>query len=1125
MAEKSFTIVKLCSGMQAQTIHLFSYQTHSIFLPGNYKKILTLEESLLLIQTKHLETHNCRDRLLSDEDLKEFHMYHVTQKVNDCIRQCLACCTTTRGTSVVPINPIISSNPGERIIGDLKKMPEADGKMKYILVVVDHFSKYTWSFPLQSKEATPIRDCFEIVLKQVIEAGHKPKYLHTDNGREFKNSEVESLVELLSTEEAQISTIQGRAYHPQSQGLCERKNGTIANKLLRICNHEQQGNAWAQYLSRVVLGENTSKATTGFTPYVIFWKREMGDNGLVFSSTAYLRMVHDARHRMFINADKAKSRQAQKKKLTVFKVGDSVLVNYERRSERRRQQVFKGKWSAKATIHEVLMGHTFRVKWLEDIYTDEGKLKFHAGKVSTAAYPSQQLKKCHIPKYSWVKQVSGSSADSGVESVKVEGYLTPVKSSMKSTDNKTRRSSASKSVVNNNKSESGKKRMPSNSDRKSSTKRPRRDWNDTDVFGATLWDNDENGCFVSAFLAMCMVVKQLLKMSDDEIVLLTPLATLVFSGLPGLVSPEDAVGNATLRFTENKKHKDDVRRCMSEVFGACDKKPAKGSTQNLMDYLVEPPLPIVDEGERDRFEKFKPTDQQLVKTRHTLWFTPFEKKSKCKQCGSETKVSRHGLLENVNNYFKWTPQRVRDAKDGCMFAKYIGCLLEPCEQDSKPCAQMIDVASSSQIGESVKEKCRFKKVTVTQQLLSAKMKDILVVYTHTDNMIGTQYSVAADDRNMKFTMFGVQYQLVGIVSYPTNSRVHFVSHWFDGRNWWKYDDLRDKQDVPRQRCVKAIVQKFSSLDCVYVFANVANVVNLQQCGLMNQYAKPTSLFMNPTSLFETTKSEKDLWLTLRHRSKDSELMPPELLKEDLILIPGEGCVGMSGCQAMCTVFDILSSQKSATMNSQRKMAVYTGNSFHSAFDHLINNVEQKKWTFFLQNAKDTALHVFNMLWAETSMLDTLLVPLMVGTKGSQHYVLMVLTKDKPWEIGVADPLGAGVNHTKGHYENAAKLVYEFWIAECAEDMTRALVESQGGVTVTSLLNTQTTLMEHQQGGTNHCYAFVMFYIQELLVEGRTLSAVMSDCRCTTVFMQQMYRPFIHNVLQQYTAATRNKREQ
>jgi hypothetical protein len=201
------------------------------------------------------------------------------------------------------------------------------------------------------------------------------------------------------------------------------------------------------------------------------------------------------------------------------------------------------------------------------------------------------------------------------------------------------------------------------------------------------------------------------------------------------------------------------------------------------------------------------------------------------------------------------------------------------------------------------------------------------------------------------------------------------------------------------------------------------------------------------------------------------------------------------------------------------MAVYTGNSFHSAFDHLMNNVEQNQWTFFLQNAKDTALHVSNMLWAETSMMDTLLVPLMVGTKGSQHYVLMVLTKEKPWEIGVADPLGAGVNHTKGHYENAAKLVYDFWIAECAEDMTRALVESQGGVTVTSLLNTQTTFMGYQQGGTNHCYAFVMFYIQEFLVEGRTLSAVMSDHRCTTVLMQQMYRPFIDNVLQQYAAAT------
>ena len=276
-----------------------------------------------------------------------------------------------------------------------------------------------------------------------------------------------------------------------------------------------------------------------------------------------------------------------------------------------------------------------------------------------------------------------------------------------------------------------------------------------------------------------------------------------------------------------------------------------------------------------------------------------------------------------------------------MCAKYFESLLIPWEQVSYPCAQIIDVAISSQ--------CRFMKVMVTQQLLSAKLKDIVVVYTYTDNMHGTPFSVDAEERNMRVTTFGVEYQLVGIVSYPTNSRVHFVSHWFDGRNWWKYDDLRDKQDVPRQRCVKAIVQKFSSLDSVYVFANVAKVDNLQQCGLMTQYAKPTSLFMKPTSLFETTKTEKDLWLTLRHRSKDSELMPPELLKEDLVLIRGEGCVGMSGCQAMCTVFDILSIQKSEVMNSPRKTAVYTGLSFHAVFDHLMNKVGQRKLTFLLQH--------------------------------------------------------------------------------------------------------------------------------------------------------------------------------
>jgi hypothetical protein len=56
-----------------------------------------------------------------------------------------------------------------------------------------------------------------------------------------------------------------------------------------------------------------------------------------------------------------------------------------------------------------------------------------------------------------------------------------------------------------------------------------------------------------------------------------------------------------------------------------------------MNYLVESPLPNVDDGER-----FESTDSQFEKTKHSLWFTTFKKISKCKQCGLVTTISRHG---------------------------------------------------------------------------------------------------------------------------------------------------------------------------------------------------------------------------------------------------------------------------------------------------------------------------------------------------------------------------------------------------------------------------------------------------------------------------------------------------
>ncbi len=99
---------------------------------------------------------------------------------------CLICSKTNPSTTKFPVSPIILQNPGERIVADLKVIPtvDQDTQNQYLLVVVDHFSKYTWFFCLAKKDSIPIAERINAVIDEV-KSEHTVVFVHTDNGREL----------------------------------------------------------------------------------------------------------------------------------------------------------------------------------------------------------------------------------------------------------------------------------------------------------------------------------------------------------------------------------------------------------------------------------------------------------------------------------------------------------------------------------------------------------------------------------------------------------------------------------------------------------------------------------------------------------------------------------------------------------------------------------------------------------------------------------------------------------------------------------------------------------------------------------------------------------------------------
>jgi hypothetical protein len=96
------------------------------------------------------------------------------------------------------------------------------GRSKYCLVIVDDYSRFTWVFFLQEKSHT--QETLKGFLRWAQnEFGLRIKKIRSDNGTEFKNSQIEGFLE----EEESIKHEFSSPYTPQQNGVVERKNWTL----------------------------------------------------------------------------------------------------------------------------------------------------------------------------------------------------------------------------------------------------------------------------------------------------------------------------------------------------------------------------------------------------------------------------------------------------------------------------------------------------------------------------------------------------------------------------------------------------------------------------------------------------------------------------------------------------------------------------------------------------------------------------------------------------------------------------------------------------------------------------------------------------------------------------------
>ncbi len=134
---------------------------------------------------------------------------------------------------------------------DLLQLPASHQGSRYLLVCVDHLSRYVVLAPLQDKSAKSVAHA---LITHLICPFSTPRVLLSDNGTEFRNHTLEEIYKPFDIR--QCFTV---SCHPASNGLVERSNRKILDVLCPVVSGLQH--IWEDWLAYVAASINSAFVT------------------------------------------------------------------------------------------------------------------------------------------------------------------------------------------------------------------------------------------------------------------------------------------------------------------------------------------------------------------------------------------------------------------------------------------------------------------------------------------------------------------------------------------------------------------------------------------------------------------------------------------------------------------------------------------------------------------------------------------------------------------------------------------------------------------------------------------------------------------------------------------------